>query len=421
MMTPRGISEVQVYTPERVTARYGITPAQVPDFIGLKGDTSDNIPGVPGIGEKTAARADHALRLAGGGARARRRADARPGAGSWTEHAQQARDSKLLATVRRDLEIDFDPAALVSAPPDRSRLKEMFRRFEFRSCSGGSTTLDEALPAARARSARAADAVRLARGRAAADARRGRARRRGRSLRLRGRRARSLVGEWRRRAGRRGCAGARLVAHDFKALPASWSREPAGRRGHDDRRLPARPGPQRLRARRAGARAGHRARARASRRGGDGCARPPRRDRRGASRRSCASACVERELERLYRDDRAAADGGAGGDGAARASRSTPTAWARSRPACASASTSSRRTRSSWPASPSRSARRSSSARILFEKLGLPPGRKGKTGYSTDTRVLRAIRDEHPIVPVIEEWRELTKLAQHLPRRRCRS
>jgi DNA polymerase-1 len=49
-------------------------------------------------------------------------------------------------------------------------------------------------------------------------------------------------------------------------------------------------------------------------------------------------------------------------------------------------------------------------ARILFEKLQLTPGRKGKTGYSTDTRVLRAIRHEHPIVEVIEEWRELTKL-----------
>jgi DNA polymerase-1 len=48
--------------------------------------------------------------------------------------------------------------------------------------------------------------------------------------------------------------------------------------------------------------------------------------------------------------------------------------------------------------------------RILFEKLELSPGRKGKTGYSTDTRVLRAIRDEHPIVPVIEEWREYSKL-----------
>src|SRR3712207_5961511 len=54
MMTPRGVADVNVYTPERVEARYGVTPAQVPDFIGLKGDTSDSIPGVPGIGDKTA-------------------------------------------------------------------------------------------------------------------------------------------------------------------------------------------------------------------------------------------------------------------------------------------------------------------------------------------------------------------------------
>jgi DNA polymerase-1 len=49
-------------------------------------------------------------------------------------------------------------------------------------------------------------------------------------------------------------------------------------------------------------------------------------------------------------------------------------------------------------------------ARILFEQLELTPGRKGKTGYSTDTRVLRSIRHEHPIVEVIEEWREYSKL-----------
>ena len=48
--------------------------------------------------------------------------------------------------------------------------------------------------------------------------------------------------------------------------------------------------------------------------------------------------------------------------------------------------------------------------RILFEKLELTPGRKGKTGYSTDTRVLRTIRGEHELVGVIEEWRELSKL-----------
>src|SRR5467141_3617210 len=54
MMTPRGVSDVHVYTPERVEARYGVTTEQVPDFIGLKGDTSDNIPGVPGIGDPPA-------------------------------------------------------------------------------------------------------------------------------------------------------------------------------------------------------------------------------------------------------------------------------------------------------------------------------------------------------------------------------
>ena len=54
MMTPRGVADVNVYTPERVELRYGVRPDQVPDFIGLKGDTSDNIPGIPGIGDKTA-------------------------------------------------------------------------------------------------------------------------------------------------------------------------------------------------------------------------------------------------------------------------------------------------------------------------------------------------------------------------------
>ncbi|HSO98369.1 MAG TPA: DNA polymerase, partial [Solirubrobacteraceae bacterium] len=49
---------------------------------------------------------------------------------------------------------------------------------------------------------------------------------------------------------------------------------------------------------------------------------------------------------------------------------------------------------------------------ILFGRLGLSRKRRGKTGYSTDARVLQAIRHEHAIVPKIERWRELTKLAQ---------
>jgi DNA polymerase-1 len=49
-------------------------------------------------------------------------------------------------------------------------------------------------------------------------------------------------------------------------------------------------------------------------------------------------------------------------------------------------------------------------ADVLFTRLGLPPVRKGKTGYSTDARVLKTLRDKHEIVPLVEEWRELSKL-----------
>src|SRR4051794_13171440 len=146
MMTPRGVADVNVYTPDRVEARYGVTPAQVPDFIGLKGDTSDNIPGIPGIGDKTAGQliaqygsVEEVIAHADELSPARRK--------NVIDFADQARLSKELATMRRDLDIDCDPAELVLAPPDRSELREMFRRFEFRNLLNRIDELDEAVPA----------------------------------------------------------------------------------------------------------------------------------------------------------------------------------------------------------------------------------------------------------------------------------
>src|SRR5262249_36757414 len=146
MMTPRGVSDVQVYTPERVEARYGIRPDQIPDFIGLKGDTSDNIPGVPGIGDKTGAQLvaqygslEGVLEHVDGLSPARRK--------NLTEFAEQARAAKVLATMRRDLDLECDPADLVLAPPDRAQLRETFRQFEFRALLGRVDELDEAVPA----------------------------------------------------------------------------------------------------------------------------------------------------------------------------------------------------------------------------------------------------------------------------------
>src|SRR5262244_1297629 len=56
LMTRRGITEMTRFTPEEVTAKYGLTPAQYPDYAALRGDPSDNLPSIPGVGEKTAAR-----------------------------------------------------------------------------------------------------------------------------------------------------------------------------------------------------------------------------------------------------------------------------------------------------------------------------------------------------------------------------
>src|SRR3712207_4791482 len=147
MMTPRGVADVHVYTPERVLARYGIGPELIPDFIGLKGDPSDSIPGIPGIGDKTAGQllaqygsleavVEHVDELSPARARAIR------------EHAEQAREAKELATMRRDLQLDCDPAGLVLEPPDRSKLKEIFLPFGFRTLLGRVDELDAAVPAA---------------------------------------------------------------------------------------------------------------------------------------------------------------------------------------------------------------------------------------------------------------------------------
>src|SRR5450755_489523 len=132
MTTSRGITDTRVYDRDGVIDRYGIPPELVPDFIGLKGDTSDNIPGVPGIGDKTAA---DLLQRFGSLEQVLDSVDQISGAKrkqNLTEHADDARVSKHLATAKRDIPLELDVAEFVSAPPDRSRLREVFREFELR-------------------------------------------------------------------------------------------------------------------------------------------------------------------------------------------------------------------------------------------------------------------------------------------------
>ena len=133
MATGRGVTDTKVYDREAVIDRYGIPPELVPDFVGLKGDTSDNIPGVPGIGEKTASQL---LQEWGDLEGVLSNIDSISGAKrkqNLTEHAEDARISKRLATAVRDVDVEVDFAGVIAREPDRSRLRETFREFELRA------------------------------------------------------------------------------------------------------------------------------------------------------------------------------------------------------------------------------------------------------------------------------------------------
>jgi len=133
MATSRGITETKVYDRDAVIERYGIPPELIPDFYGLKGDTSDNIPGVPGIGDKTAS---ELLQRFGTLEAVLENVDEISGAKrkeNLTNHAEDARISKQLATAVRDIDVEIDLDECLAEPPDRSRLREFFREFELRA------------------------------------------------------------------------------------------------------------------------------------------------------------------------------------------------------------------------------------------------------------------------------------------------
>ena len=132
MTTSRGITDTRVYDRAGVIERYGIPPELIPDFIGLKGDTSDNIPGVPGIGDKTAAQLLNQFGNLEGVLAHMDDISGRKRQENLREHAEDARVSKRLATMVRDVDVDFDVAAAAAGEPDRSRLRETFREFELR-------------------------------------------------------------------------------------------------------------------------------------------------------------------------------------------------------------------------------------------------------------------------------------------------
>jgi DNA polymerase I len=144
----RGITDTIVYDVAAVRERYGFEPPLVVDFKALYGDTSDNIPGVPGIGEKTAktlVQEYGTLESVLAALPAMKEGKVKR---VLTENQEQARFSKELATIKTDVGIDFDPQAARFGEYDEAAVKSTFDRLEFRSLLTRLPSFDGAAPAA---------------------------------------------------------------------------------------------------------------------------------------------------------------------------------------------------------------------------------------------------------------------------------
>jgi len=436
MSTSRGITETKVYDSAAVEERYGVPPERITDLMGLRGDTSDNIPGVPGIGEKTATQLLQQFGDLEGVLGAVEEISGAKRKQNLVEHADDARMSKQLATLHYDIETGVDLPAVMGSEPDRGALREFMREFELRAVL---ERLEEALPEGASVPGRKVETELQVEAIEATPAD------------LAGAEAPvalAIAGErWAAVEGDRALSGSSsldelavalkgrgIVAHDAKSLGggrhgllAAAAREGTGLTLDHDTMLAAYLlAPERrtyeLTELAADAGIGIAAEAAPAKDEDDGqlslegdAAGEAGLDPAEEARLVAALAEAQRprvaelglesllrevelplvhvlaamEREGLRLDAERLAEVGAGfGERIATLEKEIYELAGEE----------------FTIGSPQQV------GRVLFEELGLSRKRRGKTGYSTDARVLAQIRDEHPIVEKIEHWRELTKL-----------
>ncbi|CAM4163023.1 DNA polymerase I [Lacicoccus alkaliphilus] len=131
--TKKGISDIEAYTPERIREIYDLEPGQIIDLKGLMGDKSDNIPGIPGVGEKTALKLLHQFDTvekvlenaeAAGGKKLQEKLKA---------FNEEALMSKSLATIHREVPLDFEIDDLEFRNDSEDKKYELFKEYEFNS------------------------------------------------------------------------------------------------------------------------------------------------------------------------------------------------------------------------------------------------------------------------------------------------
>ena len=128
----QGVSQLKRYTPDAVVEKYGLPPANYPDIAALVGETSDNLPGVPKVGEKTAVKW---LNQWGSLGALLENADKITGVvgGNLREHLDDVRRNRSLNALLRDVELPVGPDDLAVQPIDAEAVRDIFARLEFRT------------------------------------------------------------------------------------------------------------------------------------------------------------------------------------------------------------------------------------------------------------------------------------------------
>lgn len=127
----KGVSDLTRFTPDEVFAKYGLTPSQYPDYAALRGDPSDNLPGIPGVGEKTAAKW---IREYGDLNSLVDKVDEVKGkvGDSLRANLSSVVLNRQLTEMIRDVPLPYTPDQLAQAPWDRNKIHQLFDDLEFR-------------------------------------------------------------------------------------------------------------------------------------------------------------------------------------------------------------------------------------------------------------------------------------------------
>lgn len=132
-ITKKGITEIEEYTPEHIKEKYGLTPKQIIDMKGLMGDTSDNIPGVPGVGEKTAIKLLAEFETLEKLLKSIDQVSGKKLKEKLEEYKDQAIMSKELATITREAPVTVQLEEFEYEELDRDKVVQLFKELGFNS------------------------------------------------------------------------------------------------------------------------------------------------------------------------------------------------------------------------------------------------------------------------------------------------